>query len=72
MGAESDALRRARARRAGGVMQDFDGGRLSLARRLRRLTRTSLAGSADVSAAAITQLSGTRAGQRPLLLRNSL
>lgn len=55
MGAESDALRRARARRAGGVMQDFDGGRLSLARRLRRLTRTSLAGSADVSAAAITQ-----------------
>lgn len=36
-------------------MEDFDGDRLSLARRLRRLTRTALAAGATVSAAAITQ-----------------
>jgi len=36
-------------------MEDFDGDRLSLARRLRRLNRTTLASGADVSAAAITQ-----------------
>lgn len=36
-------------------MEDFDGDRLSLARRLRRLNRTTLATGANVSAAAITQ-----------------
>ncbi len=50
-----DPMDRARARRLGGVMSDFDGARLSLARRMRRLPRTVLAGKVSVSAAAITQ-----------------
>lgn len=63
MAADSEGLRRARARRAGGVMEDFDGNRLSLARRLRRLNRTALASGAGVSAAAITQFE--RSQSRP-------
>ncbi|NQX06002.1 ImmA/IrrE family metallo-endopeptidase [Rathayibacter sp. VKM Ac-2856] len=55
MPSESDALQRARARRSSGTMTDFDGGRLSLARRLARLPRTALAQEAGVSASAITQ-----------------
>ncbi len=50
-----DAMELARSRRSGGVMSDFDGSRLSLARRLRRLPRTALADKVSVSAAAITQ-----------------
>lgn len=49
------AMDLARRRRTGGVMADFDGSRLSLARRLRRLPRTILASKVGVSAAAITQ-----------------
>lgn len=56
MANESDALARARARRASGAMEDFDGNRLSLARRLARKQRTVLAAEAGVTAAAITQL----------------
>jgi Zn-dependent peptidase ImmA (M78 family)/transcriptional regulator with XRE-family HTH domain len=52
---DSDALRRARARRSSGSMEDFDGERLSLARRLARKQRTVLAREAGVSASAITQ-----------------
>jgi Zn-dependent peptidase ImmA (M78 family)/DNA-binding XRE family transcriptional regulator len=55
MAFDSDALNRARARRSSGVMDDFDGGRLSLARRLARKQRTTLAHEAEVSASAITQ-----------------
>lgn len=43
------------ARRAGGTMTDFDGSRLSLARRMRRLPRTVLADQVSFTAAAITQ-----------------
>lgn len=55
MADESDAQRRARDRRASGAMDDFDGERLSLARRLARKQRTALAADIGVSAAAITQ-----------------
>lgn len=55
MSVEPDALLRARARRASGTMADFDGDRLSLARRLARKPRTTLAQEVGVSAAAITQ-----------------
>lgn len=51
----SDAVKRARQRRATGAMDDFDGKKLSLARRLAKTSRTSLAAAAHVSAAAITQ-----------------
>lgn len=52
---ESDPVLRARRRRSTGTVVDFDGRRLSLARRLRRLQRTTLAGRTSVTAAAITQ-----------------
>lgn len=52
---ESSALRRARQRRSEGTMADFDGMRLSLARRRARLQRTALARQVGVSASAITQ-----------------
>ena len=55
MSVEPDALQRARARRGSGTMPDFDGERLSLARRLARKPRTTLAQEVGVSAAAITQ-----------------
>lgn len=45
----------ARSRRATGSVTDFDGRRLSTARRLQRLQRTTLARDTGVSAAAITQ-----------------
>lgn len=51
----SDAVKRARLRRATGAMDDFDGNKLSLARRLAKVPRTALATSAHVSPAAITQ-----------------
>ena len=51
----SDQLALARQRRASGTMSDFDGNRLSLARRLRRMTRTGLANLISVGPAAITQ-----------------
>lgn len=55
MNLESPARTRARQRRSTGASIDFDGERLSLARRLRRMQRTSLAGRTSVTAAAITQ-----------------
>lgn len=55
MTSESEPLQRARRRRAGGTVVDFDGRRLSVARRLRRMQRTSLAARTSVTAAAITQ-----------------
>lgn len=60
-----DAGGAARARRMQGVMPDFDGDRLSLARRQMRLTRTELARRIGVSAAAITQFE--RNASRPTL-----
>jgi Zn-dependent peptidase ImmA (M78 family)/transcriptional regulator with XRE-family HTH domain len=48
-------LGRARARRSSGTVADFDGKRLTLARRMLRLQRTTLAQRVNVSAAAITQ-----------------
>lgn len=50
-----DPRQRARARRAAGVVADFDGDRLALGRRLAGLPRTRLAEQVEVSAAAITQ-----------------
>lgn len=50
-----DPTSRARNRRLGGSMADFDGSRLSLARRMRRMPRTALATKTSVTAAAITQ-----------------
>lgn len=55
MNTESEPVLRARRRRSTGTVADFDGRRLSLARRLRRLQRTTLAGKTSVTAAAITQ-----------------
>jgi len=52
---DSPARARARQRRSTGASIDFDGKRLSLARRLRRVQRTTLAGRTSVTAAAITQ-----------------
>lgn len=52
---ESEPVLRARRRRASGTVVDFDGRRLSLARRLQRLQRTTLAAKTSVTAAAITQ-----------------
>lgn len=52
---EPDPTQRARRRRATGTSADFDGRRLSLARRLRRLQRTTLAAKTTVTAAAVTQ-----------------
>lgn len=63
MTVESDPTERARQRRATGTSVDFDGRRLSLARRLRRLQRTTLAAKTSVSAAAITQFE--RGDSRP-------
>ncbi|SEE59020.1 helix-turn-helix domain-containing protein [Jiangella alba] len=51
----SEPTLRARRRRASGTVVDFDGRRLALARRLRRLLRSALADRTSVSAAAITQ-----------------
>lgn len=58
-----DPTERARRRRTTGTSVDFDGRRLSLARRLRRLQRTALAVKTGVSAAAITQFE--RGDSRP-------
>lgn len=52
---EVSPTERARRRRTTGTSVEFDGRRLSLARRLRRLQRTTLAAKTTVSAAAITQ-----------------
>lgn len=52
---ESESRQRARRRRASGALADFDGKRLSVARRLRRMQRTALAAQTSVTAAAITQ-----------------
>lgn len=46
---------RARLRRASGVMYDFDGQRLALARRMARKPRAALAREVEVSNAAVTQ-----------------
>ena len=51
---ESEALRAARRRRSAGVVADFDGDRLSLARRLARKTRAELARRLEISPAAIS------------------
>jgi Zn-dependent peptidase ImmA (M78 family)/transcriptional regulator with XRE-family HTH domain len=57
----SEPLQRARRQRASGTAVGFDGKRLSLARRLRRMQRTTLATKTSVTAAAITQFErGTR------------
>lgn len=58
-----DPLTRARDRRSSGTVTDFDGKRLSLARRLSRKPRTALASEVDVTAAAITQFE--RGDSRP-------
>ncbi|MGI8394236.1 ImmA/IrrE family metallo-endopeptidase [Leucobacter sp. W1038] len=63
MNYELDPAQRARHRRLTGTSVDFDGRRLSLARRLRRLQRTSLAAKTSVTAAAITQFE--RGASRP-------
>ena len=52
---ESESRQRAHRRRASGALADFDGKRLSVARRLRRMQRTALAAQTSVTAAAITQ-----------------
>ena len=52
---DSPARLAARQRRAAGTATDFDGARLSLARRLARQPRTALAARTSVTAAAITQ-----------------
>lgn len=52
---ESAARRAARRRRASGVLADFDGARLSLARRMARTTRAELARLIDLTPAAISQ-----------------
>lgn len=52
---DSDARRAARRRRAAGVVADFDGDRLSLARRLARTTRAELARRIELTPAAISQ-----------------
>lgn len=55
MSSESDQLAAARLRRAEGTVQDFDGERLAVARRLRRLQRTTLASNVGITPAAVTQ-----------------
>lgn len=55
MTAPIDPRQRARARRAAGVVADFDGDRLAVGRRLRGMPRARLAEQVEVSAAAITQ-----------------
>jgi Zn-dependent peptidase ImmA (M78 family)/transcriptional regulator with XRE-family HTH domain len=55
MSSESDQLTAARRRRADGAVVDFDGQRLAVARRLRRLQRTTLASNAGITPAAVTQ-----------------
>lgn len=73
MTGESSRLQEARKRRASGTAVDFDGKRLALARRIRRLQRTSLAMKAGVSAAAITQFEkGTSRPTRSIVAELSL
>jgi DNA-binding XRE family transcriptional regulator len=55
MSSVDSPLDRARARRSSGTVTDFDGKRLTLARRMLRFQRTTLAQRVNVSAAAITQ-----------------
>ncbi|MGC0239027.1 helix-turn-helix domain-containing protein [Arthrobacter sp. SD76] len=55
MTSESDQLMAARRRRADGAVVDFDGQRLAVARRLKRLQRTTLASNAGITPAAVTQ-----------------
>lgn len=50
-----DAVKTARKRRGSGTVMSFDGSRLSIACRLRRLPRTNLAAAVGVTPAAITQ-----------------
>ena len=73
MTGESIKRQEARKRRASGAAVDFDGKRLALARRMRRLQRTSLATKAGVSAAAITQFEkGTSRPTRSIVAELSL
>lgn len=57
---DQTALQRARVRRAAGVVKDFDGTRLSVARRRARMQRAELARQLGVSAAAVTQFERNR------------
>lgn len=52
---DDSARSRARARRSSGTVIDFDGKRLSLARRMKRLPRTELAKRAGLTPGSITQ-----------------
>jgi Zn-dependent peptidase ImmA (M78 family) len=52
---EPAAVRAARRRRASGIVTDFDGGRLALARRLACRSRVGLAQDLDLTPSAITQ-----------------
>ncbi|MBJ7322840.1 MAG: ImmA/IrrE family metallo-endopeptidase [Rhodococcus sp.] len=70
---ESPARQAARRRRSEGVVTDFDGRRLSLARRLARKQRTTLAKDADVTPAAISQFEKDQARPTaPVLARLAL
>ncbi|HEY4990897.1 MAG TPA: ImmA/IrrE family metallo-endopeptidase [Nakamurella sp.] len=70
---ESDRLLAARRRRALGTVQDFDGQRLALARRLKRKQRAVLARDVDVTAAAICQFEkGQSRPTTPVLARLAL
>lgn len=63
MSDEPEKLQAARRRRSDGVVTDFDGQRLALARRLARLQKTTLAAKAGVTASAISQFE--KAQSRP-------
>ena len=52
----SDAMRAARRRRVSGSVSTFSGARLSIARRMARMSRAELAALVDISPTAITQL----------------
>lgn len=56
MNASSEAVRAARLRRVTGTVATFSGGRLSIARRMARMSRAELAALVDISPTAITQL----------------
>jgi Zn-dependent peptidase ImmA (M78 family)/transcriptional regulator with XRE-family HTH domain len=73
MSQESDSLIAARRRRAGGAVVDFDGQRLAVARRLKRLQRTTLASHAGVTPAAVTQFEkGQSRPTRPVMMQLAL
>jgi len=70
---DSPARVAARRRRAAGTATDFDGARLSLARRLARQPRTTLAASTSVTPTAITQFErGQARPTAPVLAELSL